>query len=155
MIAISSADMEQIATGLKNYQFRKQSLKASVRRIWYYRTAPYSSVDYVCEIFSPPRTRTPTHSHPNINRITPENFLPGTLEEDGSVGNHEFNSHHPEWEGYDFAYKIVSVYKLKESIPLNELKNRYGMKAAPRSLVYTPKSLTDEVEWNRQTKLRP
>ncbi|KAJ5716020.1 uncharacterized protein N7483_013201 [Penicillium malachiteum] len=50
--------MTQIIKGVKNYEFRKYRLKASVKRIWLYRTAPHSSITRVCEIL-PARTRNP------------------------------------------------------------------------------------------------
>ncbi|MCJ1261891.1 hypothetical protein MMC22_001760 [Lobaria immixta] len=147
--------MQQIVTGQKTYIFRKNPLKPCVQRIWLYRTVPHCSLDYVCEIL-PPRTRTHTRSHPNTKNITADNLLPDDppLEEDGSLGNSEFNNHHSQWEGYDYAYKIASVYKLDEPIPLQELKNRYGVKGTPRGMAYAPLSLTETVELRRQSKLR-
>jgi predicted transcriptional regulator len=129
--------MQQIVTGEKSYEFRKYCLKHSIKRIWFYRTAPRSSIEYICEIL-PAKTRGPGDS---------------PLEEDG-LGNKEFNTRHRDWEGYDFAYKILSVYKLDKPITLYDLKNNHGIKCAPRSLVYTPPSLMELVEWQRQTKLR-
>ncbi|EPE31321.1 PUA [Glarea lozoyensis ATCC 20868] len=84
--------MQQIVNGEKNYEFRKYRLKASVKRIWFYSTAPQSSIEYVCEIL-PAKTR-------NAGDLA--------LEEDG-LGNKEFNERHKDWEGYDFAYEVTSV----------------------------------------------
>lgn len=50
--------MHQIATGSKTFEFRKYPFPRSVQRIWFYRTAPHSSIAHVCEI-SPARTRRP------------------------------------------------------------------------------------------------
>ncbi|KAL3474990.1 hypothetical protein BJX99DRAFT_259912 [Aspergillus californicus] len=66
--------MDQIINGQKHYEFRKYCLKPSVRRIWFYRTAPNSSITHVCETF-PARTRNPGDA---------------VLAEDG-LGNAEFN----------------------------------------------------------------
>jgi len=74
------------------------------------------------------------------------------LEEDG-IGNREFNTRHKDWEGYNFAYKILSVYKIENPITLNDLKNNHGMSSAPRGLVYAPSSLLESVEWQNQRKL--
>jgi predicted transcriptional regulator len=128
--------MQQIVTGEKTYEFRKYCLEQSVKRIWFYSTAPQSSIEYVCDIL-PAKTRNPGD-------------LP--LEEDG-IGNREFNTRHKDWEGYNFAYKILSVYKIENPITLNDLKNNHGMSSAPRGLVYAPSSLLESVEWQNQSKL--
>ena len=129
--------MQQIVSGAKNHKFRRYRLKSSVQRIWFYRTAPYSSIEYICEI-SPARTRNPGDT---------------TLVEDG-LGNREFNSRDKDWEGYDFAYKILSIYKLDKPITLKELRTTYGFKSAPRGQVYVALSLSKGVDWQAQEKLR-
>lgn len=129
--------MRQIVSSEKIYEFRKYCLKNSVERIWFYRTSPNSSLDYVCEIL-PARTRNP-----------------GDLPlEDVGLGNREFNTRHKDWEGYDYAYKIKSVCKLDSPISLHDLKAMYDIKSAPRGLVYAPSSLTDQVQWRKQSKVR-
>jgi len=129
--------MQQIVTGEKTYEFRKYCLEQSVKRIWFYSTAPQSSIDYICEVL-PAKTRNPGDP---------------PLEEVG-IGNREFNTRHKDWEGYDFAYKILSVYKIENPITLNDLKNNHGMASAPRGLVYAPSSLLESVEWQNQSRLR-
>ncbi|KAJ6004739.1 hypothetical protein N7540_012538 [Penicillium herquei] len=81
--------MTQIIEGVKNHEFRKYRLKVSVQRIWFYRTAPHSSITHVCEIL-PARTRNPDDA---------------PLEEDG-LGNLEFNQRHKDWDGYDFPIRL-------------------------------------------------
>ncbi|RMZ81022.1 hypothetical protein DV738_g2409, partial [Chaetothyriales sp. CBS 135597] len=125
--------MSQIINGTKNYEFRKYCLKPSIRRIWFYRTAPHSAITHICEIL-PARTRNPGDE---------------PLVEDG-LGNSEFNSRHADWEGYDFAYKIKSVYELQKPISLTEMRTTYAFKAAPRSLVYLPQSISKRVLWHKQ-----
>jgi len=91
--------MQQIVTGEKTYEFRKYCLKPSIERIWFYRTAPHSSIEYICEIL-PARTRNPGDH---------------AIKEDG-LGNREFHTRHKDWEGYDFAYKILSVWKIEKPV---------------------------------------
>jgi predicted transcriptional regulator len=129
--------MQQIVNGEKNYEFRKYCLKECVKRIWFYSTAPQSSIEYVCEIL-PARTRDSYHS---------------VLEEDG-LGNKEFNARHKDWDGYDFAYKILSVYKIEKPVTLKDLREQHGMRSAPRGLVYAPLSLINLVDWQKQSKVR-
>ncbi len=125
--------MSQIVDWTKNYEFRKYCLKPSVKRIWFYRTAPHSALTHICEIL-PARTRNPGDP---------------PLEENGS-GNAEFNNRHQDWGGYDFAYKIVSVYELRHSIPLATMRSEYGFKAATRGLVYLPQVVVKHVAWRQQ-----
>ncbi|RJE18503.1 hypothetical protein PHISCL_09156 [Aspergillus sclerotialis] len=126
----------QIIDGRKNYEFRKYCLKSSVERIWFYRTAPHSSITHICET-QPARTRKPGD--------TP-------LEEDG-LGNAEYNRRDNDWDGYDFAYYMLTVYELRDPISLKQMKNKYGFKSAPRGLVYLPKSISDDVDWKQQKLL--
>ncbi|KAK7414468.1 hypothetical protein QQX98_006654 [Neonectria punicea] len=92
--------MDQIIDGTKNYEFRKYCLKPGVKRIWFYRTAPHSALTHICEIL-PARSRNPGDA---------------PLEENG-LGNSEYNNRHKDWDGYDFAYKISSVYELRKPFP--------------------------------------
>lgn len=136
VLAMQEPYMQQIASGEKTYEFRKRRLADSVKRIWFYRTAPYSSIEYVCEI-EPARTR---------NEGDPP------LPEDG-LGNHEYNTGHQDWEGYDFAYKILSVYQLRKPWTLKDLREQHGFKAAPQGMMYTPRSLVDGTDLSKERKL--
>lgn len=129
--------MNQIISGEKNYEFRTYLIKPSVKRVWFYLTAPSSSIKYVCEI-GPARTRNPGDK---------------PLDED-CVGNKEFNENHKDWERYDFAYQILSIYELTEPITLVNMRDRYGMRSAPRGMMYVPEVLVKDVAWDKQKKLR-
>jgi predicted transcriptional regulator len=126
--------MQNIVRQEKNYEFRRYRISASVQRIWFYLNAPFSHIAYICEI-DPARTRNPGDP---------------PLPEDG-IGNAEFNTEHGgEWERYDYAYRIRSVWKIKEPISLKEMKEKYDLKGAPRGLVYVPELLGSEVVWDQQ-----
>jgi predicted transcriptional regulator len=135
ILPIRDPYMTQIVQGVKNYEFRKYRLKASIRRIWFYRTAPHSSLTHICEIL-PARTRQAGDS---------------PLLENG-LENAEFNARHPDWEGYDYAYEILSVWELRELIPFAVMRDKFGFRSAPRGLVYLPKRIRDCVVWNKQKK---
>ncbi|KAJ0416718.1 PUA-like domain-containing protein [Aspergillus carlsbadensis] len=133
ILSMKDPYMDQIISGKKNYEFRKYHLDSSVKRIWFYRTAPHSSVTHVCE------------TRPAMTR----NAGDSPLDKEG-LGNAEFNTHAKDWEGYDFAYKIDTVYELREPISLQELKEKHGFKSAPRGGVYLPLSISDSVDWKQQ-----
>ena len=75
------------------------------------------------------------------------------LEEDG-LGNKEFNTRHEDWDGYEFAYKILSVRRIEKPITLKNLKDDHGMRSAPQGMVYTPPSLMELVDWQKQSKVK-
>ena len=129
--------MTQITTGQKTYEFRRYQLPSSIRRIWFYRTAPHSCLEYVCEI------------DPGVTRGHEGDVA---LPENGS-GNREFNQWDKEWDGYDWAYRIRSVWHLNQPISLADTRKDFGFKSAPRGLVYLPKELDDKVAWAEQKKL--
>jgi hypothetical protein len=68
--------MSHIINGTKKYEFRKYRLKPSIKRIWFYRASPHSSITHISEIL-PALAR-----HPEA-----------PLKEDG-IGNAEFNNRH-------------------------------------------------------------
>ena len=128
--------MDQIIDGTKNYEFRKYRLKSSVKRIWFYRTAPHSSITHICEIL-PARARNAGD--------------PALKEND--LGNEEFNTRHKDSEGYDFAYKIISVYAIKKPLSLSNIREFHGFKSAPRGLVYLPNSISRQIDWREQKRI--
>lgn len=134
ILAMQDPFMDQVIAGTKTYEFRKYRLKPDVKRVWFYRTAPHSSITHLAEI-EPARTR---------------NFKAGDqpLPENG-LGNIEFNTRHPAWAGYDYAYKILTVWELNEHIPLHVMRDKYGFKMAPRGMVYLPTAIV----WDKQRRV--
>ncbi|EPQ51366.1 hypothetical protein GLOTRDRAFT_108245 [Gloeophyllum trabeum ATCC 11539] len=122
--------MEQIVRKEKTYEFRRYRINPSVQRVWFYVNAPFSHIAYICEI-DPARTRN------EGDEPLPENGL----------GNREFNERHKDWEGYDYAYGVRSVRKLREVIPLKRMQSDFGVRCAPRGLIYTPTKILAEVPW--------
>lgn len=143
ILAMQDPYMDQVIAGTKTYEFRKYQLKPTVKRIWFYRTVPHSSITHssithLAEI-EPARTR---------------NFQAGDepLPENG-LGNVEFNNRHPSWAGYDYAYKILTAWELNEHIPLDVMRDKYGFKMAPRGMLYLPEAIENEVVWDKQRKV--
>ena len=128
--------MEQIVRREKTYEFRRYLISSCVQRIWFYLNAPHSHIRYICAI-DPARTR---------------NAEDEPLPEDGA-GNHEFNTRHEDWDKYDYAYRILDVREISPPIPLSDLKAIYGMKGAPRGLVYVPPTLVNGCKVEEQQLL--
>lgn len=66
------------------------------------------------------------------------------------MGNREWNEHHKDYEGWDYAYRILDVRKLDRAVTLKMMKYVHGMKAAPQGMVYTPQSMLDYEDWQRR-----
>ena len=133
ILPMRNYDMQQIIQRTKTYEFRRYKLNSSVQRVWFYLNAPHSHIAYICEI-DPARTR---------------NHGDERLPEDG-LGNSEFNARHKDWEGFDYAYRIRSVRKLREPIGLQCMMKVYGMACAPRGRVYVPENIFAAVRWSDQ-----
>ncbi|KAJ7655221.1 hypothetical protein DFH06DRAFT_1201943 [Mycena polygramma] len=134
IIPMTDNYMQNIVCKEKNYEFRRYRISPSVQRIWFYLNAPLSHIAYICEI-DPARTR---------------NAGDPPLPEDG-LGNTEFNSERGgDWERCDYAYRIRSVWRIKIPISLKAMKEQYGLKGAPRGLVYVPELLASDVLWDQQ-----
>lgn len=72
---------------------------------------------------------------------------------ENGLGNVEFNTRHPDWVGYDYAYKIMAGWELNEPIPLHVMRDKYEFKMAPRGMVYLPKVIENEIVWDEQIKV--
>ena len=131
--------MQQIVDQTKTYEFRKRLYRPTVKRIWFYETAPKSAITYICEIL-PAHIR--SHDDP--------------LPLDG-IGNKEYNDRDPTFEGYDYAYRVMSCHRLWSPIDLGKMKD-YGIGGAPRGMVYVPRKMMEDIHWGKQkcvwTKLR-
>ncbi|KAJ7118888.1 hypothetical protein C8R44DRAFT_185534 [Mycena epipterygia] len=130
--------MEQIVRGEKNYEFRKYRIAPTVERIWFYLNAPLSRIAYVCEIDAA------------VTRDEGDPKIP-----EGGLGNKEFNTFHTDWKGYDFAYRVRSVYEILDPISLAKMKSQYGCKGAPRGLIYLPEGIAKDVPWKLQKCVIP
>jgi hypothetical protein len=53
------------------------------------------------------------------------------------LGNKEHNDRHPDWDGYDYAYEINTVYELAVPLELKVMKEKYGWNGAPKGMVYS------------------
>jgi len=111
--------VHRMVSGTKTHEFRKYLLPASVKRIWFFSVEPpsshlkefpgaaekYNIIEYVCEI------------EPAVTRGEGEWELP----EDGA-GNREFNKCQEGWDMYEYAYRVAGVWKLEQSLGLEELR---------------------------------
>lgn len=138
IMAMREPYMTDIVKGRKRFEFRRYRL-SKVKRIWFYQTSPHQYIQYVCDVGSV-RTRQPG-----------DEPLP---EGPGLDGNYEFNHHDEAWVGYDSAYEILGIHKLKHLITLQDLKQHHGLKSAPRSWMYAPESLLSAIDPEQEDVIR-
>lgn len=122
-MSINPNATSKIENKVKTYEFRNYIPKRKFDKLYVYVTSPVCELKYILlidEIIS----------------------YPNTISENGD-GNSEFN----QGKKSKHAYQISKVYKLKKSILLNELKEKYGF-VPPQGYAYSDRysDLTNFVE---------
>lgn len=120
LMSIKPEHMANIATGVKNHEYRKYLLRASVRRIWFYTTHPHSRIEYVAQI-SPGRK-------------------PGEVPEDGGLGNDDFNAGK---KVSKVGYAIEKLWKIVPAVSFAMARQCSSLKAPPQKYNYAPAALVD------------
>ncbi|EWZ29743.1 uncharacterized protein FOBCDRAFT_280659 [Fusarium oxysporum Fo47] len=139
ILAMNDPYMQQIIDGTKTYEFRKYNM-AGIQRIWFYRTAPHSAITHICP----------------VNEAVTRNPDDQPLPEDG-LGNKEYNQKDPDYDGYDYAYRINAVYEVNaeggQGITWAMMRDEHGMKIAPRGRVRVPESMIAQYSLEGQNKV--
>ncbi|KAF5017286.1 hypothetical protein F66182_10801 [Fusarium sp. NRRL 66182] len=138
ILAMNDPYMQQIIDGTKTYEFRKYNM-AGIQRIWFYRTAPHSAITHICP----------------VNEAVTRKPCDQPLPKDG-LGNKEYNQKDPDYEGYDYAYRINAVYEINaeggQGITWAMMRDEHGMKIAPRGRVRVPESMIAQYSLEGQNK---
>lgn len=138
VLAINQPYMDQIVSGTKTFEFRKYCLSQDIKRVWFYVTSPESRISHICDI-GIARTRNPGD--------TPLPLM--------GLGNKEYNERHADWDGYDYAYEVKTVYELAIPLELKVMKEKYGWKGAPRGMVYVSDEMKRDYPLGEQVKVLP
>ena len=117
-MSIKPEHIAHIASGAKNHEFRRYLLPSSIRHIWFYTTAPISTIQYVARI-----------SHGKA---------PGTVPEDGGLGNADFNAGKKQ---STFGYEILALWELAHPITLQQAKARGISKGPPQKYTFVSKQV--------------
>eukprot|EP00171_Calliarthron_tuberculosum_P008886 IDg8886t1 len=120
-MSIRAIHMQNIAQGIKNHEYRKYLLPKSVKRIWFYTSAPVSQVCYVA-LIGPGRQ-------------------PGEVPEDGGLGNDDFNGGK---KVSKYGYEIEKLWKLKCPISLAFARKRGYLKGPPQKYNWAPPMLIQD-----------
>jgi len=123
LISIKSVHIDNIASRLKTHEFRKYLIPPSVRRMWFYTSAPTQALRYVAIV---------------SNGKTAEEIS----ESAGGLGMSEFKSGLKEsWYGYE----ILELYEVREPFSLKDMKERGWIKGPPQKYQWVSKDMLDSV----------
>lgn len=133
-MSIKPEHISNIASRLKTHEFRKYLLPASVKRIWFYTTAPDQHLRYVAEI-SPGKA-------------------PGEIDAaDTGIGSQDFNKGLKESK---YGYEILQLYELVDpamGLSLPMLKKNGFAKGPPQKYQFVKQEMMDYFELDKQKKL--
>jgi predicted transcriptional regulator len=129
-MSIKPEHMDNIAAGLKNHEYRRYLLPATVHRIWFYTSAPVSAIHYVACIS--------------------DGKIPGQVPEDGGIGNKDFN------EGKKlskYGYEIRELWKLEQPVSLQQAKSKGYLKGPPQKYCYVPRVFLESSPLEKQDNI--
>lgn len=146
LVAINEPYMTKIIDGEKDHEFRKY-LMQDIVYLWFYQSKPKHGKEPVEGL-----SQHITHVC-HIDKITNRNdAIWENLPRQGN-GNHEYNSRASDWEGYDYAYRIRSVYKIKEPISVEQMQSLHRIRP-PQGRLILPRSIKDQHPVNQQSLVR-
>jgi hypothetical protein len=117
-MSIKPEHISNIASGLKNHEYRSYRLPSCVRRIWFYTSAPISSLHYIARVSSA--------------------RIPGQVPENGGLGNEDFNAGK---KVSKFGYEILALWKLEQPISLVQAKAKGYLKGPPQKYSWVPQTV--------------
>ena len=126
-MSIKPEHIANIASRLKNHEYRRYSLPPSVRRIWFYTSAPISSIHYVARVS--------------------RGKVPGQVPEDGGIGNEDFNAGK---KVSKYGYEILELWKLERPISLQQAKEMGYLKGPPQKYCWVPQVVMENCPLNKQ-----
>ncbi|KAB8257896.1 hypothetical protein BDV32DRAFT_151873 [Aspergillus pseudonomiae] len=131
-MSIKPEHMQNISTGAKNHEYRRYLLPSSVRRIWFYTTAPESRIAHVARV-----------SHGKV---------PGEVPENGGIGNEDFNAGK---KVSKYGYEILDLWRLKEPIRLKMALSEGYLNGAPQKYCWVPPKLLERCLLDEQDHIIP
>ena len=129
-MSIKPEHIANIASGAKNHDFKSYDLPPSIQCIWFYTTAPISTIHYVAHVSGSKK--------------------PGKVPEDGGIGNTDFNT---KKKTSRFGYKILVLWRLDRPITLRQAKSRGILRGPPQKYTFVSRQVCREWELQKQTKL--
>jgi hypothetical protein len=124
IISIHPKHVANIASRLKDHEFRNYLLPSSVQRMWIYETSPTQAIKYVA-------------------RISPGK-RPGETTNTRGLNNAAFNE--GKLEDSKFAYEILELHATPAPWTLQELKAKGLLNGPPQKYCYVKESMIDALK---------
>jgi predicted transcriptional regulator len=134
VIAIRPQHVANIASGIKDHEYRKYLLPHAVRRFWIYETSPTSAITYVATV-----------SHGK---------QPGEIANEQGLRNKEFN------EGKlthlaKYAYEILDLKKLDSPLKLQDFVAKGWLGGPPQKYCYIKDAMMRALRNSPTTRIIP
>ncbi|KAF8862249.1 hypothetical protein BDZ45DRAFT_671288 [Acephala macrosclerotiorum] len=138
-ISIHPQHVRNIVNRTKNHEFRTWAFPPNVCRLWIYttkdktkdKTKDVSGLKYMAEISKAKK--------------------PGEILKELGLGNADFNA--KSRDKSHTAYEILQLYELADPMPLDELKSKGWLKAAPQKFAWVRPAVADELVANLKPPL--
>ena len=130
IISIHPEQMQKIANGTKDHDFRNFKIPHTVSRFWIYATRPVCELQYMAV-------------------VAPGFRQPGEIDNDSGIGNADFNAGRLVAK---YAYKLVQVYQLNNPVTLNTMREK-GWAGPPRRYDYLPPAVVGSLLGNLRCAL--
>jgi hypothetical protein len=131
LISIKPIHMQKIVSRLKTHEFRKYLVPISVKRMWFYTSAPVQCLQYIA--------------------IVGNGKEPGQIDAvDTGLGNAEFNAGGKE---SNYGYEILHLYELDIPLSLKSLKERGFVKGAPQKYQWVGEEMLRSIQLEDQCML--
>jgi predicted transcriptional regulator len=124
IISIHPKHVANIASRLKDHEFRNYLLPSSVQRMWIYETSPTQAIKYVAQI-SPGKR-------------------PGEITNTRGLNNAAFNE--GKLEDSKFAYAILELHATPAPWTLQDLKAKGWLNGPPQKYCYVKESMIDALK---------
>jgi hypothetical protein len=124
IISIHPKHVANIASRLKDHEFRNYLLPSSVQRMWIYETSPTQAIKYVARISHGKR--------------------PGEITNTQGLNNVAFNE--AKLEDSKFAYEILELHATPAPWTLQDLKAKRWLNGPPQKYCYFKKSMVDALK---------
>lgn len=120
VMSIKLEHMANITSGAKNHEYRQYLLPSPICYIWFYTTAPISTIQYVARICC--------------------SRAPGEVPEDRGLGNADFNAGKKQLK---FGYEVRALWRLEQPITLRQAILRGFLNGPPQKYTFVSKQVCE------------
>ena len=131
-ISVHPDHVANIASGVKDHEFRNWKMPPTISRAWIYVTQPASRVRYMACV-GPAKEK-------------------GEIEDERGLGNAEFNRGEG---GNKFAHEILELYELNNPVSMRKLRENGWLDKPPQKFTYVPPVVVSHLQANLRCRVLP